>query len=294
MRFEGRIYRPPSEAESVLIQLTVGCSHNRCAFCAMYADKKYRVRPLEEVMEDVDASARLWPRARRVFVCDGDALSAGHETFSALCAHIGRRFPALERISAYTNARDILRLSPEELDRLRELRFFLCYLGLESGGAAVLERIRKGASPEDMVEMAEKARAAGMDLSAIVLLGAGGRALTADHVSGTIAVVNRMRPRYLSFLTAMIVPHTALMAWTREGAFQPLTDREILREAREMLAGLELDDTLFRMNHVSNLIALGGRLPRDRAALLAQLDALIPRAGDRVTSICDGDQAMFL
>ena len=294
MRFEGRIYRPPSEAESVLIQLTVGCSHNRCAFCAMYADKRHRVRPLEEVMEDVDASARLWPRARRVFVCDGDALSAGYDTFAALCGHIVRRFPALERISAYTNARDILRLSPEELARLRELRFSLCYLGLESGGAAVLERIRKGASPEDMAGMAEKARAAGMDLSAIVLLGAGGRALTADHVSGTIAVVNRMRPRYLSFLTAMIVPHTALMTWTREGSFQPLTDREILREARDMLAGLELDDTLFRMNHVSNLIALGGRLPRDRASLLAQLDALIPRAGDRVTSICDGDQAMFL
>ncbi|HOH52471.1 MAG TPA: radical SAM protein, partial [Candidatus Hydrogenedentes bacterium] len=121
-----------------------------------------------------------------------------------------------------------------------------------------------------------------------------GRPLTEDHIAGTISVVNRMRPRYLSFLTAMIVPHTALMTWTREGSFQPLTDREILREARDMLAGLELDDTLFRMNHVSNLIALGGRLPRDRAALLAQLDALLPRAGDRVTCICEGDRAMFL
>ena len=294
MRFEGRIYRPPSEADSILIQLSVGCSHNRCAFCAMYIEKRYHVRPLEEVMEDVDGLARMHPNARRVFICDGDALSAGVETFAALCEHINSRFPRLERIACYANARDLLRCSPGELRRLRAFRFSLAYLGLESGSAAVLELIRKGASPKDMIEMARIARDADIALSAIVLLGAGGKALSADHIEGTIAVVNEMQPKYLSFLTAMIVPHTPLMTWARQGSFEALTDRAILYEARTMLDGLELGDTLFRMNHVSNLIALGGRLPGDKTALLRQLDALLPRARETVTCICTGEEGLML
>ncbi len=294
MRFEGRIYRPPSEADSLLLQLTVGCSHNRCAFCAMYFEKRYRVRPLNEVLEDVDAAVRMYPHTRRVFLCDGDALSAGFETFAAVCARINARFPRVERIAAYTNARDLLRCSPDELRQLRDLRFSLAYLGLESGSAAVLDLIRKGASQDDMVQMARAARDAGIALSAIVLLGAGGAALTEDHIKGSIEVVNVMQPKYLSFLTAMIVPHTSLMTWTRQGSFAPLTDRAILHEARAMLAGLELRDTLFRMNHVSNLIALGGRLPGDKPALLRQLEALIPRARETVTCICSGNQGMML
>jgi radical SAM superfamily enzyme YgiQ (UPF0313 family) len=294
MRFEGRIYRPPSEADSLLLQLTVGCSHNCCAFCAMYVEKRYRVRPLEDVLEDVDAAARLYPHTRRVFLCDGDALSAGFETFAAVCVRINTQFPRLERIAAYTNARDLLRCSPAQLRQLRDLRFSLAYLGLESGSGAVLELIRKGATPEDMVEMARVARNADIALSAIVLLGAGGAALSEDHVRGTIEVVNAMQPKYLSFLTAMIVPHTSLMTLTRQGTFAPLTDRAILHEARTMLAGLELHDTLFRMNHVSNLIALGGRLPEDKAALLSQLDVLLPRAWDKITCICSEEEGMRL
>ncbi|HNR36184.1 MAG TPA: radical SAM protein [Candidatus Hydrogenedentes bacterium] len=294
MRFEGRIYRPPSEARSLLIQLTVGCSHNRCSFCAMYRDKQYRVRPLAEVCDDVDWAARAMPNVRRVFICDGDALSAGFETFAALCRHIGTRFPQLERISCYVNARDILRLSEDELRTLRSLGFSLGYLGLESGSLAVLRAIHKGATPADMVEMAGKARDAGIALSVIVLLGAGGRALSEDHVRGSVEIVNKIQPRYLSFLTAMIVPTTPLMDDTRQGRFQPLTDRAILREARDMLAGLALADTLFRMNHVSNLIAIGGRLPADQAALLRQLDSLLPMAQETVSCVCTGADALML
>ena len=294
MGFEGRIYRPPSEADSILIQLTVGCSHNRCAFCAMYTEKRYRVRAVEEVLEDVDAAARRHPAARRVFLCDGDALSAGQDAFVAVCERINARFPRLERIAAYTNARDIARRSAEELRQLRRLRFSLAYLGLESGSGAVLDLVRKGATPGDMVDMARAAREADIALSAIVLLGAGGKALSGDHIRGTVEVVNAMQPRYLSFLTAMIVPHTSLMVWTRQGAFIPLTDRAILHEAREMLAGLELDDTLFRMNHVSNLIALGGRLPGDKQVLLDRLDALLPRAAEQVTCVCTEQEGLML
>lgn len=294
MRFEGRIYRPPSEASSVLIQLTVGCSHNQCVFCAMYRDKRYRVRPLDDVLQDVDMAAKAVPNAKRFFICDGNALSAGFETFEALCRHIGSRFPRLERISAYVNARDILRLSEEQLQALRCLKFSLGYLGLESGGAEVLKFIRKKATPDDMIEMAAKARNADIVLSAILLLGAGGRALSEDHVRGTIEVVNKMQPKYLSFLTAMIVPTTPLMTYVEKGEFQPLTDRAILHEARDMLAGLDMRDTLFRMNHISNLIDIGGHLPADKTNLLRQLDWLLPRAGNDVTCVCTEAEGLML
>jgi len=260
----------------------------------MYRDKRYRVRLLEDALEDVDMAARAYPGTQRVFICDGNALSAGFETFAALCRHIGSRFPYLERISAYVNAKDILRLSETELRALRELRFSLGYLGLESGSAEVLKYVHKGATPDDMIGMAEKARAADIALSAIVLLGAGGEALTQDHVRGTIEVVNRMQPKFLSFLTAMIVPTTPLMEHVESGAFHPLTDRAVLQESRDMLAGLELNDTLFRMNHVSNLIGLGGRLPKDKTALLRQLDALIPRAGNTVSCVCTAAEGLML
>ncbi len=294
MKLEGRIYRPPSEASSVLIQLTVGCSHNQCLFCAMYRDKQYRVRPLENVFEDVDEMARMAPRARRVFVCDGNALSAGFETFAALCRHLNARFPALERISAYVNARDILKVTEAELRELRDLRFSLGYLGLESGSMEVLRYIRKGATPEDMIDMAAKVHNADIALSVIVLLGAGGQALSEEHVAGTIKVLNAMKPRYLSFLSAMIVPTAPLMSLVEKGQFLPLTDKAILQEAREILSGIRLENTLFRMNHISNLIALGGHLPHDQAALLDQLDWLLPRACDTVTSICSQDQGLML
>jgi histone acetyltransferase (RNA polymerase elongator complex component) len=200
----------------------------------------------------------------------------------------------LERISAYTNARDLLGLSPEDLKRLRSLRFSLGYLGLESGSAKVLELIRKGAAPKDMIQMARVARDADIALSTIVLLGAGGSALTDDHIRGTIEVVNAMQPAYLSFLTAMIVPHTSLMTWAERGTFEPLTDRAILREAHDMLFGLELKDTLFRMNHVSNMISLGGRLPKDKKALIRELYELMPRAGEQVTCVCNEEEGLML
>jgi len=260
----------------------------------MYRDKQYRIRPLDDVFEDVSASAKADPGARRVFICDGDALSAGFGTFAALCRHINERFPRLERISAYVNARDILALSADELRELRDLRLSLGYLGLESGGERVLRFIHKGATPHEMIEMAHKARTAGIALSVIVLLGVGGHALSDDHVHGTVDVVNQMQPKFLSFLTAMIVPPTPLMTLVQQGDFQPLTDRAILQEARDMLQGLELDDALFRMNHVSNLIALGGRLPGDKSAILRQLDALIPKVGDEVTCICTEKEGLML
>jgi hypothetical protein len=221
-------------------------------------------------------------------------LSAGCDVFEKVCLHINERFSSLERIAAYVNARDILRLSHEELYRLRQLKFSLGYLGLESGSGEVLDLIRKGATPDDMVQMAHAARRAEISLSVIVLLGAGGAALTLEHAHGTIRVVNEMQPKYLSFLTAMIVPYTSLMTWTEQGKFKPMTDRAILQEAGTMLAGLDLQDTLFRMNHVSNLITVGGTLPQDKEKMLGQVGRMLTFAEDKVTCLCSADDALML
>jgi radical SAM superfamily enzyme YgiQ (UPF0313 family) len=260
----------------------------------MYRDKRYRVRPLDEVLEDVDAAAELYPHTRRVFLCDGDALTAGFEDFAAVCEHINRRFPDLNRISAYVNGGDLLHLSREQLTKLRSLKFSLGYLGLESGSALVRTFLHKDDPPEDIIRMARKIEKADIGLSVIVLLGAGGRAHSLEHVRDTIAVLNAIQPRFLSFLTTMIVPGVPLMTWIKQGKYEPLTDRAIMGEAHDILAGLELNATVFRMNHVSNLVPLGARLPKEKDVLLSNLEELIGQARDEVSCVCTEEEGLLL
>jgi radical SAM superfamily enzyme YgiQ (UPF0313 family) len=267
------IIRPPSEAESFLLQVTTGCSANSCTFCGAYRGKPFRVMPREVIEQDIDEWADLSPETRRVFLLDGDALAAGNDLILPVLEKIGRSFPGLGRVSSYANGFNISARSGEELGELAERKLKLVYLGLESGARKVLERCRKRSTAEEMVTAVERCREAGIKSSVIVLLGLGGRDLREEHVNETAAALNRMQPKYLSFLTLTVLPGTALSRQVREGSFALPGPMDMLREARDIIARLELKGTIFRANHASNYLTLGGRFPQDKESLITVLDS---------------------
>ena len=272
MRYEGTVIRPPSEADSFILQVTLGCSHNRCTFCPAYLDKKFRVRDLDKVFEDIEEGAGLLGDVRRVFLADGDALILPTEDLLAILERLAGAFPSLSRVGIYANAQNVSEKTDEELRTLAEHKLGIAYLGLESGDGRVLERVRKGATAAEMAEAVCRLQAAGIKASVIVLLGLAGREGSADHARATAEVVSRMNPRYLSFLTVMVVPGTALHRQMERGEFGPMEPRELLAELRQMIEPLDLKGTIVRSNHASNYVPIGGRLPKDKDELLRQID----------------------
>jgi radical SAM superfamily enzyme YgiQ (UPF0313 family) len=263
------VIRPPSEAESFLLQVTVGCSANSCSFCGAYRGKPFRIKDRKEIGEDIEEGVRLWPDARRVFLLDGDALAAGNDFLLPVLDRLNESFPRLTRVASYANGFNITVRSDGALKELAERKLRLVYLGLESGSQAVLHRCRKKASAEEMVTAVRRAGAAGIKSSVIVLLGLGGKDLRDEHVSGTVEALNRMQPRYLSFLSVMVIPGTPLARQESRGEFELPGPEELLREAREIVQGLELEGTVFRSNHASNYLSLAGKLPGDKEKLVA-------------------------
>jgi radical SAM superfamily enzyme YgiQ (UPF0313 family) len=289
MRYEGSIYRPPSEAHSYLLQATIGCSWNQCVYCAMYRDKQFRVRDLSATLEDIDAAARqLGTQVEKVFVCDGDALVLPMDHWEPILVRLRERFPRLRRVSSYAMAWNVLDKSPNELARLRELGLTLLYLGPESGDEPTLRRIAKSpltALPGDgrrgtpifdaHVEASAKARAAGMQISAIFLLGAGGRERSEEHAHGSARLATAMDPHFLAALTLTVVPGTPLAAREAAGRFTLPDVAALLSELRVFVSEAAPRDALFRTNHASNYLPLAGRLPEDGERLVAVIDAAL-------------------
>lgn len=276
MRYHGTVIRPPSEARSYILQVTYGCSHNRCTFCGAYLDKPFRPRDPAEVLEDVRAAAARFPETRRVFLADGDALALSARRLAAILEALRAAFPHLERVGSYANAGNLLRKTPEELRALRALGLGIVYLGLESGDDRVLARVDKGATAAEMVAAARKAKDAGLLVSVIAILGLAGPQGSREHARLTAEAVNRMDPDYLSLLTLMLVRGTPLHREWEAGRFQLLAPEGMLAELREVLAGLDgLANCVFRTNHASNYLPLAGTLPGDRARLLATLEAAL-------------------
>lgn len=277
LHYEGTLYRPPSEADSLILQATIGCSYNECSFCGMYREKRFRVRPLAELEAEIESvRAAIGPTSvRRVFLADGDALVAKASFLSTLLTRLRAAFPELQRVSCYASPQALAVRSEAEMRALREQGLTLYYLGVESGDDEVLARLVKGVDAAGMVRVAAKASAAGVKLSTMILLGAGGRARSLEHAAASARVINRIQPRYVSTLVVTPALGTPLMEERARGEFEELEPLELARELRAFLAGLELRGALFRSNHASNYLALAGSLPKDQAQLVANLDALL-------------------
>ena len=279
MRYEGTVYRPPSEANSFLLQATIGCSWNHCTYCAMYRDKEFRVRPLADTLEDVAAANRSYgDGVRKVFVMDGDALAMDIDHWEEILTALSDTFPNLRRVSCYATALNLLAKSDQELEHLRTLGLKLLYIGPESGDDVTLKRIAKGASFADHVEAASRARRAGMKQSAIFLLGAGGTDRTVEHATASARLATAMDPEFLSVLTLTIIESTPIHKLVESNRFEMPSVGSLMRELRTIVAEANPTDAIFRSNHASNYLPIGGRLPRDRDAILEVIDTAL--AGD--------------
>lgn len=282
MNYEGLIIRPPSEADSLILQVTVGCSHNRCTFCPAYKQKRFRIKSADEIGRDIMQAARMYgDGVRRVFLCDGDPLIMPQERLIGILDLLHATFPKLQRVGIYGNAKSMLRKSADELVELRQKRLGIVYMGLESGDPAVLEQVNKGASPDQMIEAAGRVRQAGIKLNVTVLLGLGGRQRSQIHARETMRVLNRMRPNHVGALTLMVVPGTPLQELEQRGEFELPGKFELLEELRTMIAESALDNCLFFSNHASNYFPVQARLPRDKDGILHQLDAVLAARDER-------------
>ena len=271
MRYKGKVYRPPSEAYSLIVQVTYGCSHNRCAFCDMYDDKHFALRPMEEIREDFRLARQVYRRVERVFLADGDAMMRKTQDLLEILAMVYSLFPECQRVTCYASPTSLQIKSEEDLRLLRSQGLTMVYMGLESGCDEVLRRMNKGHTAAAIVAAGQKARRCGLALSVTAISGLGSRELMREHAIGTAEAFSAMKPEYIGLLTLMVEPGTPLEKWVREGSFTVLGPEDILRETELLLQHIDSEGSVFRMNHASNYLTLKGTLNRDLPALRQQV-----------------------
>ena len=272
MHYEGNIIRPPSEANSILLQVTVGCSHNKCAFCGTYKDKRFRIKDDKIILSDILFASKYMRRQDRVFLMDGDALIIPQKRLIWILDQIREHLPWVKRVGAYGNTKSIKMKTPEELTQLREKKLGILYLGVETGDDELRKKINKGSSAQTCIDMGRKVKEAGMKLSVTVLLGIAGREKSLEHARATGELLSKMDPDYVGALTVMLIPGTPLYEDFLAGRFQLPDERELLVELREMIAHTDLTRGLFFSNHASNYLPVKARLPRGKQEALDLID----------------------
>lgn len=280
LHYSGAVYRPPSEAHSLIIQVTVGCSHNKCAFCNMYKAKQFAITPEEQVLSDLRWAREQYAHVERFFLADGDALILPTERLLGILRTIRELFPECRRISTYASPKSILKKTPEELAALRAAGLEFAYLGLESGNDALLEKISKGVTAAQQIEAGQKLKSAGFTLSVTAINGlAGSNGDWQAHAKDTAAALNAMRPDFIALLTLRIYTGTPMAEWIERGELVMPTPMELIRESKLFLEHIDCPGAVFRSNHASNYLALAGTLNEDRARLIRQCeDALAGNA----------------
>ena len=279
MRYEGLVYRPPSEARSLIVQVTIGCAHNKCTFCTMYKDKQFRVRKKEEVLEDFQMAYDTYgDRIRRIFLADGDAVIVRTPYVLDILNFIGEKFPSTERVTSYGTPGDILRKSEEELKSLARAGLDMVYMGAESGDAVTLERINKGVTREEIIEAGQKLRRCGIRSSITLISGLGGRERKREHAVESAKLISAIKPDYVGFLTLMLDESTEIYRQIQAGEMELLTPEEVVEEMRLFLTNVDSQGTVFRANHASNYVILKGNLNEDIEEMLQRLDE-VEKAG---------------
>lgn len=272
MHYEGTVIRPPSEADSIILQVTVGCSHNKCTFCGAYKDVAFRLKDLQVVDEDIFFAARYCKKQRRVFLADGDVLILSQQRLVSLLEKINANLPWVNRVGLYGNAKSIRSKTVSQLRELKKLGLNRVYMGLESGHDPTLERINKGADSAAMIDAAQKVKEAGLFLSVTVLLGVAGLKDSKPHAEATGRVLSAMSPNQIGVLTLMLLPNTPLYIQQKEGTFLLPGQATLLEELRTMVEHLETEKAQLQTNHASNYLPINGRLPRDKKTILNRID----------------------
>ena len=276
MHYSGAVYRPPSEAYSLIVQVTLGCSHNKCAFCNMYKAKQFSITPIDQVMADLADARQRYSRIERIFLADGDALILPTEHLLRILHFIRAEIPECERVATYASPRSILGKTPEDLKKLRQAGLSMAYLGLETGNETLLQKINKGVTVAQQIECGRKLKEAGMTLSVTAINGlSGSNGDWEAHAVDTAHALNAMRPDFIALLTLRIYTGTPMAQWIQEGSLVMPQPMELIRETRLFLSEIDCPGAVFRSNHASNYLVLKGTLNQDREALIAQCDAAL-------------------
>lgn len=275
MRYEGKIFRPPSEAHSLIIQATIGCSHNKCTFCSMYKEDQFRIKKTEEIIEDINSARLQYRNINRVFLADGDALMIKTGELVKILHYIKNIIPECERIGIYASPKSIMTKSVEELKTLKAAGLSITYLGLESGSDEILEDINKGATVGEIIREANKLKDANILLSVTLISGLGGKEKWKLHATESSKAINQINPDYLGLLTLMIEPGTMLFDDVNNGVFQLLSPEDVALETLVLLENLDVEGCIFRSNHASNYISLKGTLNHDKERMIKELKQAI-------------------
>lgn len=278
MRYEGSVYRPPSEAYSLIVQVTLGCAHNNCTFCSMFRDKQFRVRDVKEVFEDLEEARKTYRNVGRIFLADGDALVLTNEKLMAILKKIEELFPECERVSIYGTPQDVLKKTDEELVELKENGIGIIYIGAESGSDKVLKDIKKGATRAEIIEAIKKIEASGIAASVTFISGLGGQDNWKEHAIETGTMISQSQPAYVGLLTLLVEPKAPMYQSIQSGAIKLLTPMEVVVETKLLLENINVENPcVFRSNHASNYVSLKGTLPQDKTKMLKSLEAVMDR-----------------
>jgi radical SAM superfamily enzyme YgiQ (UPF0313 family) len=275
MKYEGMIFRPPSEADSLILQVTVGCSYNRCTFCSAYQGKRFRIKSFEEIKEDVDEVSPY--KIRRVFLADGDALSIPQKRLLQILSYLKEKLKGLERVGIYANAKDVLRKEVDELKALKDLGLGILYLGLESGDPEVLKRIKKNATVDQLIHAGKRVKESGVLLSVTVILGIGGVEGSPSHAAETGKVLSAMDPDYVGALSLMIVPGTPIAKEIETGSLVLPTPFGLIQELETMITHCHFTRCFFASNHASNYLPLRIQMPEQKEEALRRIREVLQR-----------------